>query len=59
MTFAKVLLEKAGVLVIPGLGYGELGDGYIRMSLTINGDKAGERVDEAIRRIRETVTLEF
>jgi hypothetical protein len=29
------------------------------MSLTINGDKAGERVDEAIRRIRETVTLEF
>ena len=59
MTFAKVLLEKAGVLVIPGLGYGELGDGYIRMSMTINGDKAGERVDEAIRRIRETVTLEF
>ena len=59
MTFAKVLLEKAGVLVIPGLGYGELGDGYVRMSLTINGDKAGERVDEAIIRIRETVTLEF
>ena len=59
MTFAKELLEKAGVLVIPGLGYGELGDGYVRMSLTINGDKAGERVDEAIRRIRETVTLEF
>lgn len=59
MTFAKELLEKAGVLVIPGLGYGENGDGYVRMSLTINGDKAGERVDEAIRRIRETVKLEF
>lgn len=59
MTFAKELLEKAGVLVIPGLGYGENGDGYIRMSLTINGDVAGERVDEAIRRIRETVKLEF
>ena len=59
MTFAKELLEKAGVLVIPGLGYGENGDGYVRMSLTINGDVAGERVDEAIRRIRETVTLEF
>jgi LL-diaminopimelate aminotransferase len=27
MTFAKELLEKAGVLVIPGLGYGENGDG--------------------------------
>jgi LL-diaminopimelate aminotransferase len=59
MTFAKDLLEKAGVLVIPGLGYGENGDGYVRMSLTINGDVAGERVDEAIRRIRETVKLEF
>lgn len=59
MTFAKELLEKAGVLVIPGLGYGENGDGYVRMSLTINGDVAGERVDEAIRRIRETVKLEF
>ena len=59
MTFAKELLEKAGVLVIPGLGYGENGDGYIRMSLTINGDVAGERVDEAIRRIRETVKVEF
>jgi len=59
MTFAKELLERAGVLVIPGLGYGENGDGYVRMSLTINGDVAGERVDEAIRRIRETVTLEF
>ena len=59
MTFAKELLEKAGVLVIPGLGYGENGDGYIRMSLTINGDVAGERVDEAIRRIRETVKIEF
>lgn len=59
MEFSKVLLEKAGVLVIPGVGYGENGDGYVRMSLTINGDKAGERVDEAIKRIRENVALEF
>lgn len=57
MDFAKVLLEKAGVLVIPGVGYGEHGEGYIRMSLTIAGDKNGERVTEAIERIRQNVPL--
>jgi LL-diaminopimelate aminotransferase len=57
MAFARELLEKAGVLVIPGVGYGEQGDGYVRMSLTIAGDKDGERVTEAIRRIRENVPL--
>ncbi|WP_395093947.1 LL-diaminopimelate aminotransferase [Armatimonas sp.] len=52
MSFSKLLLEEAGVLVIPGVGYGEYGDKYVRMSLTIAGDKAGERVTEAISRIR-------
>ncbi|MCX6366824.1 MAG: aminotransferase class I/II-fold pyridoxal phosphate-dependent enzyme, partial [Armatimonadetes bacterium] len=55
MSFSKLLLEKAGVLVIPGVGYGEYGDKYVRMSLTIAGDKAGERVTEAIGRIREAL----
>jgi LL-diaminopimelate aminotransferase len=55
MSFSKLLLEKAGVLVIPGVGYGEHGDKYVRMSLTIAGDKAGERVTEAIGRIREAL----
>ncbi|MBB6052610.1 LL-diaminopimelate aminotransferase [Armatimonas rosea] len=55
MSFSKLLLEKAGVLVIPGVGYGENGDKYVRMSLTIAGDKAGERVTEAIGRIREAL----
>lgn len=55
MSFSKLLLEKAGVLVIPGVGYGENGDKYVRMSLTIAGDTAGERVTEAIGRIREAL----
>ena len=55
MSFSKLLLEEAGVLVIPGVGYGEFGDKYVRMSLTIAGDKAGERVTEAIGRIREAL----
>jgi LL-diaminopimelate aminotransferase len=51
--FAKALLQKAGVLVVPGIGYGKHGDGYVRMSLTVNGDKNGERVAEAVRRIKD------
>jgi LL-diaminopimelate aminotransferase len=49
--FAKRLLEEAKVLVIPGNGYGPSGEGYVRMSLTVNGDKNGERLAEAARRI--------
>jgi LL-diaminopimelate aminotransferase len=59
MSFAKELLEKAGVLVIPGVGYGENGEGYVRMSLTINGDTNGERMTEAVERIRENIPLRW
>ena len=33
--FANDLLEKVGVVVTPGIGYGENGEGYVRLSLTI------------------------
>lgn len=49
--FAKRLLEEASVLVIPGTGYGEHGEGFVRMSLTVRGDVAGERLAEAARRM--------
>jgi LL-diaminopimelate aminotransferase len=49
--FAKKLLEEASVNVIPGSGYGEYGEGYIRLSLTVMGDKNGERIQEAVDRI--------
>ncbi|MBS1714345.1 MAG: aminotransferase class I/II-fold pyridoxal phosphate-dependent enzyme [Armatimonadetes bacterium] len=49
--FAGALLEKAHVLVIPGNGYGTEGEGYVRMSLTLVGDKEGERFAEAVKRI--------
>ncbi len=34
--FANDLLDKVGVAVIPGLGYGPSGEGYVRLSLTIS-----------------------
>jgi LL-diaminopimelate aminotransferase len=51
IAWAKRLLEEAGVLVIPGVGYGARGDGWFRMSLTVSGDVNGEKLAEAARRI--------
>lgn len=34
MSFAEHLLENTGVVVTPGIGFGQFGEGYIRVSLT-------------------------
>lgn len=52
--FCKELLEKANIVTIPGTGYGSEGEGYLRMSLTLLGDKQGERFQEAVKRIAES-----
>ncbi len=52
--FCAELLKKAHIVTIPGTGYGEQGEGYVRMSLTLLGDKQGERFQEAVKRIGET-----
>lgn len=36
LEFANDLLEKVGVVVTPGIGYGQNGEGYVRLSLTIS-----------------------
>jgi LL-diaminopimelate aminotransferase len=43
--FVSELLEKTGVLVVPGSGYGKYGEGYFRISIT----SPEERLREAIR----------
>jgi LL-diaminopimelate aminotransferase len=57
--FAMAMLEKAAVNVIPGNGYGEYGEGYVRLSLTVGGDKNGERVAEAIQRMRQNLDINW
>ena len=45
--FATELLDKTGVVVTPGLGYGRYGEGYFRISLTYPDEviaKAVERI---------------
>ncbi|HOK30337.1 MAG TPA: aminotransferase class I/II-fold pyridoxal phosphate-dependent enzyme, partial [bacterium] len=34
--FAGYLLEKTGIVVPPGIGYGENGEGYFRIALTVD-----------------------
>lgn len=36
MEFAAKMLAETGVLVTPGIGFGEAGEGYVRFSLTID-----------------------
>jgi len=50
-SFAEEVLEKAGVVITPGTGYGANGEGYFRMSLTVGTG----RLKEAIERIQRTI----
>jgi alanine-synthesizing transaminase len=48
LAFAKLLIEKADVAVAPGLGFGEHGEGYVRLALVENE----QRIRQAARGIR-------
>jgi LL-diaminopimelate aminotransferase len=50
-SFAKTLLEGCGVLVVPGAVYGDYGEGYVRMSLTILADDPLAAIAEAVERM--------
>ena len=55
-SFAELVLSKAGVVITPGLGYGERSDGYFRIALTQEVD----RIQEALDRMQAALgTLEF
>jgi LL-diaminopimelate aminotransferase len=45
--FATDLLEKAGIIVIPGTAFGEMGEGYVRIALV----KDEVLLDEVVQRI--------
>jgi LL-diaminopimelate aminotransferase len=50
-SFTELVLDKAGVVITPGTGYGQNGSGYFRMALTIEK----ERIQEALERIKNTI----
>ncbi len=47
--FATLLIERAGIVATPGNGFGEAGEGYIRMALTVDES----RLKEAIVRLKK------
>jgi LL-diaminopimelate aminotransferase len=47
--FAARVIEDIGVVLTPGSGYGQYGEGYVRLSITTPDD----RVEEGARRLKE------
>ena len=43
--FARTLLEKCGIVVTPGVGFGPSGEGYIRVALTVDEERLKEALD--------------
>ncbi len=50
--FADRLLDEVGVFVAPGNGYGERGEGFVRISLTVPDDRLAEAIDRLPRALR-------
>jgi alanine-synthesizing transaminase len=48
LAFSKMLLERAKVAVAPGLGFGEYGEGFVRLGLVENQ----QRIRQALRSVK-------
>lgn len=51
MEFSKILLSEAEVAVSPGIGFGEYGEGFVRLGLVENE----QRIRQAARNIRRVI----
>ncbi|MFQ5622279.1 MAG: LL-diaminopimelate aminotransferase [Paracoccaceae bacterium] len=51
MAFSKILLKEAEVAVAPGIGFGEYGEGYVRLALVENE----QRIRQAARGVRRVM----
>ncbi len=49
MGLVRALLDRAGVIITPGTGFGPGGEGYVRMSLTVSTDRLEEALDRIAR----------
>lgn len=52
--FANLLLEKTGIIVTPGIGYGEYGEGFVRIALTVEE----KRLEEAMERLKKSSIIQ-
>ena len=51
MAFSKILLAEAEVAVAPGVGFGEYGEGFVRLGLVENE----HRIRQAARNVRRVM----
>ena len=51
MEFSKLLLREAGVAVSPGVGFGEYGEGYVRLGLVENE----QRIRQAAKAVKKVL----
>lgn len=54
LEFSKLLLEKADVAVAPGIGFGEYGEGFVRIALVENE----QRIRQAARNVKKFLAEE-
>ena len=54
LEFATLLVQEAGVVVAPGSGFGEYGEGFIRFALV----EPEPRLNEAVKRIARVLQME-
>ena len=55
LEFSKLLLDKAQIAVSPGIGFGEYGEGYVRIALVENR----QRIMQAGRNLRRFLATNF
>ncbi len=58
-SFATALLRDCMVLAIPGAVYGEFGEGFVRMSLTLKGDDKVGQIQQAIANMKANLDLSW
>ncbi len=51
METSKAFLDKSDIVVTPGNGFGEAGEGYVRMALTVSK----ERINQAVERLAKVL----
>ncbi|HDL04278.1 MAG TPA: aminotransferase class I/II-fold pyridoxal phosphate-dependent enzyme [candidate division Zixibacteria bacterium] len=51
VTYASALLRRWKILTLPGTAFGEIGDGYIRLSLTAGPDKYKEAIQRSSKKL--------
>ncbi|MGB3113864.1 MAG: aminotransferase class I/II-fold pyridoxal phosphate-dependent enzyme, partial [Candidatus Omnitrophota bacterium] len=54
MQFVSLLIKEAGVVIAPGTGFGDYGEGYVRFALV----EEAPRLKEAAQRIKKVLKME-